>query len=321
MTVLILARDIDPHIDRVVEELTARDVPVFRTDLTAFPKSLMLDARLREDGWYGELANEYRSVQLSDIGAVWYRHPSHFEFPEDMSSTERRHATAEAKCAFSGTLSRLKALWVNYPSREADAVKPAQLDVARECGLAVPPSLLTNKPQAVRAFAEEIGGPLAVKNLSAAAIAESGGVRVAFTRRLDGSDLDDLRGVETTAHLFQAFIEPKEFEARVTVVGEHVFAAAIHAGSDASKIDFRSDYDNLTYSAVEPPEQIIAGMLAFMRAFGLVFGCFDFAVTPAGEWVMFECNPFGAYGWLEEALGFPISATLAGLLAEGTVHS
>jgi len=37
-------------------------------------------------------------------------------------------------------------------------------------------------------------------------------------------------------------------------------------------------------------------MLAFMAAFALSFGAFDFAVTTSGEWVMFECNPFGQYG-------------------------
>jgi ATP-grasp ribosomal peptide maturase len=319
MTVLVLAHDIEPQVDRVVEELTLRGVSVFRTDLAAFPQSLILDARLGPDGWDGELANEYRSVRLKDIRSVWYRHPSHFEFPEGMSVPERRHAAAEAKCAFGGTLSRLKALWVNYPSREADAVKPGQLDVARECGLRVPASQVTNRVDRVRSFAKEITGPLATKNLSAAAIAESGGIQVAFTRRLESSDLDDLRGVETTAHLFQEFIGPKAFEARVTVVGERMFAAAIHAGSDASRVDFRSDYGNLTYSLVEPPEQVTAGMLAFMREFGLVFGAFDFAVTPEGEWIMFECNPFGAYGWLEDELGFPITVALADLLADGVV--
>lgn len=32
---------------------------------------------------------------------------------------------------------------------------------------------------------------------------------------------------------------------------------------------------------------------------------------------MFECNPAGQYGWLEEALGLPITAALADLLANG----
>jgi ATP-grasp ribosomal peptide maturase len=321
MTVLVLARNIDPHVDRVVEELSSRGVPVFRTDLAAFPQSLTLDARLGPAGWDGELANEYRSVGLRDIRSVWYRHPTHFRFPEDLSRVERRHAASEARVGMAGVLSSLDVLWVNYPSREADALKPRQLAVARRCGLRIPNTLVTNRADSVRAFAEDVDGPLAVKNLSATAIAESGTVHAAYTRRLAPSDLDDLRGVHTTTHLFQRFIEPKIFEARVTLVGNEVFAAAIHPSAGTSLIDFRADYDNLSYSVVEPPDDVIAGMVAFMREFGLVFGAFDFAITPEKEWIMFECNPFGAYGWIEAELGFPITATLAKLLMEGTVRS
>ncbi len=162
-----------------------------------------------------------------------------------------------------------------------------------------------------------VGGPLAGKNLSAASLVESGHLQTAYTRRLRPDDLADLSSVETTAHLFQQFIDDKVFEVRVTVVGTQVFAAAIHTTSDAARVDFRADYPNLEYSVVEPPTPIRDGMLAFMRAFGLVFGAFDFAVTTTGEWVMFECNPFGQYGWLEDALGLPITAALADLLEAG----
>jgi hypothetical protein len=62
-------------------------------------------------------------------------------------------------------------------------------------------------------------------------------------------------------------------------------------------------------------------MLRFLEAFGLSFGAFDFVVTPDGEWVMFECNPFGQYGWLEEALDLPITAALADLLTNGATAS
>ncbi|HET9253826.1 MAG TPA: ATP-grasp ribosomal peptide maturase [Pseudonocardiaceae bacterium] len=317
MTVLILAREIEPQVDRVVEELAARDVPVFRSDLAAFPQALTLDAQLEPEGWNGTLATEHRRVQLSEIRSVWYRHPSHFELPEGMSRPERRHAAAEARVGVAGVLCSLDALWVNYPSREADALKPRQLDVARRCGLRVPRSLITNTPVGVRSFATGVDGPLAGKNLSAASLVESNHLQTAYTRRLGVAELADLSGVETTAHLFQEFIENKEFEVRATVVGKRVFAAAIHAGSETARIDFRADYSSLDYSAIEPPPPVRTGMLAFMRAFDLSFGAFDFAVTTDGEWIMFECNTFGQYGWLEDALDLPITSALADLLESG----
>jgi hypothetical protein len=109
----------------------------------------------------------------------------------------------------------------------------------------------------------------------------------------------------------------KSFEARVTVVGHRIFAAAIHAKSDSARVGWRADYDALDYSIIEPPESVTAGMLAFLKVFSLSFGAFDFAITPGGDWVMFECNPAGQYGWLEEAVGLPITAALADLLANG----
>lgn len=316
MTVLILARDLDSSTDRMVEALSERGVPVFRTDLAAFPQALTLDARLGPNGWDGVLATDHREVRLSNIRSVWYRHPSHFVLPEGMSGPELRHATAEARCGLAGVLSSLEVLWVNYPARESDALKPRQLHVARRCGLRVPDSLVTNKPESVRDFARSVDGALAGKTLAASLLVESGRLQMAYTRRIQPTELDDLAGVNTTLHLFQPFLT-KSWEARVTVVGDRVFAAAIHAGSDAAAVDWRADYDSLDYSVVEPPELVTAGMLAFMKNFGLSFGAFDFAVTPDEEWIMLECNPFGAFGWLEDALDMPITAALADLLANG----
>lgn len=149
MTVLILARELDSQVDRLVQVLRERKVPVFRTDLAAFPTALTLDARLGPDGWDGVLATEHREVRLSDIRSVLYRHPSHFEMPEGLCTPERRHAAAEARCV----------------------------------------------------------------------------------------------------------------------------------------------------------------------------GAFDFVVPPDQEWIMLECNPAGAYGWLEQALDLPITSALADLLANGAIHS
>lgn len=316
MTVLVLARDVDPSTDRLVEALSERGVPVFRTDLAAFPQSLTLDARLGSEGWDGMLATPHREVRLSEIRSIWYRHPSHFELPEGMSGPERRHAAAEARCGLAGVLSSLDVLWVNYPARESDALKPRQLHVAQRCGLRVPDSLVTNEAHVVREFARSVDGALANKTLAAALLVESGRLQIAYTRRIEHTVLDDLAGVDTTLHLFQPFL-PKLFETRVTVVGKEVFGAAIYAGSDAARIDFRSDYDNLDYLRIDPPESVTAGMLAFMKTFGLSFGAFDFAVTPDEKWIMFECNPFGAYGWLEDALQLPITVALADLLTRG----
>lgn len=316
MTVLVLSDEFDPTTDAVVDALHERDVPVFRCDTGWFPQRLTLDAELTDQGWVGALSTRNRSVTLGAVRSVWYRSPTAFTFPPGLSGPERRHVVHEAKFGLGGVLWSLPVLWVNHPARQADLYKPTQLAVAHDCGLTVPRTLVTNDADAVGRFAREVG-PLATKPLGFASIPEDGQRRPLWTHVLSEDDLADLRGVQTTAHLFQQFIGDKAYEVRLTVVGDQTFAAAIHAGSDAARVDFRSDYPSLTYTVIEPPPSVTAGVRAFLRHFGLAFGAFDFAVDTAGRWWLFECNGGGQFAFVEQSTGLPITAALADLLRKG----
>jgi hypothetical protein len=57
-------------------------------------------------------------------------------------------------------------------------------------------------------------------------------------------------------------------------------------------------------------------MEAYLEAFGLNFGCFDFAVSQSGETAFLECNPNGQWLWVEELAGLPIGAAIAELLVD-----
>ncbi|MGW2542661.1 hypothetical protein ACWC5I_17725 [Kitasatospora sp. NPDC001574] len=131
---------------------------------------------------------------------------------------------------------------------------------------------------------------------------------------LDPAELDD--SVRLCAHLFQEWID-KSHEVRLTVVGDRFFPVEIHAGSDAARIDWRTDYKSLTYRPTTVPAPVRERVSAFMRAFGLDFGAFDFIVTPAGDWRFLEVNPNGQWSWIEHRTGVPISRAIADLLEKG----
>ncbi|MGH3767078.1 MAG: hypothetical protein ACRDTX_18305 [Pseudonocardiaceae bacterium] len=104
------------------------------------------------------------------------------------------------------------------------------------------------------------------------------------------ADLDTLDGVDTTAHLFQAFQE-KRCECRVMAVGvDRLFAVAIHAGSSESYVDWRSDYAALRYEVIETPDHIRAGIARYLHAASLAYSAFDFVITPDGTWVTLEAR-------------------------------
>ncbi|MGH3824590.1 MAG: hypothetical protein ACRDRA_17420 [Pseudonocardiaceae bacterium] len=104
---------------------------------------------------------------------------------------------------------------------------------------------------------------------------------------LGQDDLNDLRGFEVSTHMVQRWV-PKSFEVRVVVIDDRLTAVKIVSGSPASYIDWRSDYNVLTYELIEPPVHVALGIRGLMRSFDLVYGALDFVVTPDDQWVFLE---------------------------------
>lgn len=156
MSILILAAELDITADRMVSVLKQREVPFARVDTAWFPQEANLDAEFRDGRWKGSLTAAGRKITLEGLRSVWYRSPSTFRFPDELSATERHWAMGEAKLGLGGVLSSLPVRWVNHANRNADAAyKPRQLVVAAQCGLVVPDTLVTNRAEAVRRFAEQ----------------------------------------------------------------------------------------------------------------------------------------------------------------------
>ncbi len=202
-------------------------------------------------------AGGHHRVDLDDIRSIWYRDPTAFDFPANLSAPERRFAFREARLGLAGVLASLDTLWVNHPNRASDAIyKPLQLTTAARSGLAVPRTLVTNDAAAVRRFHAESRPELICKVLGANAITEDGTIKVTYTHKLDDGDLDN---VNSTAHQFQDWVD-KHHEVRVVVVGDRIFPVGIHAGSAASRIDWRTDYAALRYELVEAPLVVADGI-------------------------------------------------------------
>ena len=313
--VLMIGEVGDWSIDAVVAELEMRGVGHFCLDTADFPQRMSFTAEF-DARWTGTIETAIDTLALSSVSAVYYRKPRDFEFPAGLSGPERTFARAQARVGIGGVLSSLDARWMNHPAALADCeYKPQQLSIAAACGLAVPRTLVTADADRARQFASVVGD-LVVKPLAAPIVHEGGGHTAVYTRRVATADLDDLTGIETTAHLLQAWV-PKAYEVRLTVVADSLFAVAIVAGSDRSAIDWRTDYDSLSYEIVACPGWIVTAVTEFMRTAGLLYGAFDFVVTPDAQWVFLECNAAGQWGWLVEECDLPIAAAIAEELING----
>jgi glutathione synthase/RimK-type ligase-like ATP-grasp enzyme len=119
--------------------------------------------------------------------------------------------------------------------------------------------------------------------------------------------------------ILQNYVE-KRIELRITVVGERVFACAIHSqeGDAATRVDWRNDIGALRHESFTLPPEIEEKCVALVRDLGLEFSAIDMIVTPDGEYVFLESNACGQWLWLERRAGLPIAGTLADLLTSGT---
>lgn len=224
----------------------------------------------------------------------------------------RAWAGGQADAALLNSLAALPIRWINDPHRDRLAAhKPQQLAVAADCGLRVPRTLITNDPESAADFADQLGSAVVCKPVLGGRIDIDGDRLMVPTHVVTRAEMDER--IKLTAHLFQERI-PKAFEVRLTAVGGRLFAATLHAGSDQARVDWRTDYEALTYGTTRVPDQAARAVRAFLDHYGIAFGALDFAVTPGGEWVFFENNPAGTWAWVEGRTGLPIAAAHADYL-------
>ncbi|WP_236537789.1 hypothetical protein [Spiractinospora alimapuensis] len=293
----------DVTADLVIDALNERGTFVVRVDpADLLGGNVRFTASLGtgETGWSGTVSTHTRRFELGGVTAVYYRRPSRWSSTHPDVQTAEFSAT-EGRHGFGGLLYNLpNASYVNHPSAISRAeFKPGQLQAAARIDFALPPTLITNDPEEARAFAIQ-HAPVIYKPLRGLRPDPDGRAGAIWAQRIDPASIDD--AVSATAHLFQAEVSEKTADVRVTVVANQVFASAITTTEQV--LDWRrADWDHLRHRPISVPERIVEKLHAYLAHYGLVFGCFDFAVTGTGsepgDWVWLECNPNGQWGFLD----------------------
>ncbi len=192
--------------------------------------------------------------------------------------------------------------WVNDPERQLLAEsKPAQLRVARQVGLAVPDTLITNDPDEARAFVAARPGQVLFKPLTLVERTVAGRTRVSRAVRVGLDQLRHDSAIRTAPSIFQEVI-PVRRELRVTLMGAAAVCAAIRDRDDRVVLDWRSiARDRRCIEPCTLPEEVLRRCQAFMRAMGLSFATLDLVQHADGRYVFLESNPAGQFLWVEQA--------------------
>lgn len=314
-TCLLIAERFEPTADLLIAELRRRSIPCVRWNLDDYPVGSALTYRISGAGSTAEIATDGRRVSLDDVASVWCRNFQPQGFPDGLDALDREFARIEAERVLAGLLSVANVRWVNHPHRHMLAnSKPAQLFTARKIGFDIPTTVVTNDPEEVRQFVAMAPGETVYKAQSQKIRLEAG--KALFTGLLTSKEMANIELIRLTPGVFQERV-PKAYEVRVTVAGARIFSGRIDSQKHVeTKLDWRHKPFDIEPEPHTLPPDVETKIHSFMAAFGLVYGAFDFIVTPEGNYVFLEVNPGGQYMWVESRTGLEITAALADVLTE-----
>lgn len=305
---LIVTSKRDLTSDFVILELQRRGLDYVRLNTEDISRGVFSCRPCVEDAWNLELPNT--SLDLSHIKAAYFRRPGAPALPEGVSEAEQPYCTLEWHATLQALYWAIGERWLNAPYAIALAEnKIRQLTVAQSLGLQIPETLVSNDPFATTAFAKR--GGIVGKPLRSAVVKGYARDRIVFTSRVSIDANTEPLSIKACPMILQREIK-KQFDVRVTVVGERVFAATIDSQSrPETEVDWRRTSEpNLPHASYRLPEKIEAQCVALTARLGLKFGALDFVLDPEGQFWFLEINPNGQWGWIETRTGHPIASAI-----------
>lgn len=306
--ILLATNKRDITTDFVVLELQRRAVPFVRLN-TEDVADCRIALRPALNEW--SLAIGDAEVDLANVTAAYYRRPAAPEIADDPNDpTVQPYRAAEWSAVLRSVWNELEGRWLNSPFAILRAEdKPRQLKLAAALGFRVPDTIVTNDP--AEAVPSSRSAACIVKPLKHALLEDGGFGRVIFTHRTGALTDDDREAVGMAPFIMQREIR-KAFDVRVIVVGERLFATAIHSQGDVeTEVDWRRGSDpRLPHEPLALDDGTAGRCLAITRELGLRFGAIDLIMdTEGGLWFL-EINPNGQWAWIENRTGAPIAAAI-----------
>jgi glutathione synthase/RimK-type ligase-like ATP-grasp enzyme len=298
----------DITMDYVVAELRRRGQPFFRLNTEQLPQALCSMAGFPRDAW--SISLDGVVVRGAAITGAYFRRPGAPVVPDTATDPgERAYIEAEWSSFLKSLYSRLEGRWLNSPTKIFMAEdKPMQLLLAQEIGFHVPQAFVTNDilcARAISALGQAIGKPLRQAVLAGET------ERVIFTSRLAEIEDEQAEAIRLTPFIVQSEIL-KQYDVRVTVVGERVFATAIWSQDNEETItDWRKgSRPDLRHEKIVLDRRVVRQCVKLVQRLGLRYGAIDLVCDQSGKLWFLEINPNGQWAWIENLTGYPIAAAI-----------
>jgi len=305
---LIITNKDDAHADAVIELGHALGPELGFVRLNTEDLFTGVEFEITESHFLLQTLDAGKVCSSANISGAWYRRPVDPNIPSTIPNGQSRFLRNEGWEVIQGLFGvcREKPCLPGPDFAVSPRNKIRQLYIAHQLGFNVPKSLVSNQYPSLISFAEAVH-ICVVKTLRWPSITERGLIFPLYARTLDAEQLRDSHAnYDLGVPVFLQEGISKQFDVRLTVVYDEVFAVGMVTDNTHS-IDVREiEPSQVTFFPVEPPPDIICKSKLLMKLDRLDYSALDFVVDKSGCWWFLENNPNGQFYWLQRATGLPI---------------
>ena len=239
-------------------------------------------------------------------GVIWIRKPAEPKPNPETAPEDAKFAANEYRSFYESLMYLLETLPVRVVNKYAASRfinnKSVQLLLARDCGMNVPRTLMSNSPEAVREYFHDNPQRMICKTFSTHIWEkEQGGpVLVTETFELSADRLPSDEVLTYAPAIYQEMVV-KKFDVRMVLLGAAVYSYALHNPKRA--LDWRGDATQglVKVEPIVTPPEVEKSVLAFAARSGIAYGSLDFAIDNQSRWWFLEINEGGQFLWLDAA--------------------
>lgn len=316
--ILILGENEDNITDKVCSYLNYYQEPYLRINKSETENIinhiLFLDERI-------EIQFIYNNKQyfLNDFKSIWCRrgrfHTSSYVTKDIFFDSEIKNHFGREKITFINYIYHYidnnQSIVLNNPLRY-EVNKLQSLTVANECGLKIPPTLITNSEIDLQLFPFR---RVITKTIQDNLVGLKNGKYITDigTKNLDVNEIKE----SFFYSKFQKEIE-KKYELRIFYLDGYFYSLAYYFNKDIKEIDSRKlDRKQIRYVPFNLPEEVKNKLAVFMKTMKLESGSIDVIVDNKDDFYFLEVNPIGQFDFLNAFGNFNIEKEIAKYLTNG----
>lgn len=196
--------------------------------------------------------------------------------------------------------------------RNQDVNKLQCLTLAKQVGLEIPDTLVTDNLRELISFRNKVGPVISKSLQNVVALVHDDLPHLNYTSEISQDDLEIIPKLFYPS-LFQNKID-KEFELRIFYLDGEFYSMAILSQNDPqTSVDFRN------YNLIKPnrnvpyqlPHDISMRIDSLMKKLGQQTGSIDMIVTADGKYIFLEINPVGQFGMVSYPCNYNLSKRMA----------